>query len=685
MLLNNKMKYIFICLLLMMSGLVPGTPFPFNCMAAEPGGSLADMSLEALMDIEITSVSKKVQKMSETAAAVFVITSEDIARSGVTNIADALSMAPGVHAARIESNKWAVSIRGFNGRFANKLLVLIDGRSVYTPLYSGVFWEVQDMVLADIDRIEVIRGPGAAVWGSNAVNGVINIITKNTRENRGGLVEVNAGNIDNMAAVRYEKQLNDHTAYRIYAKYKDIDNQVYLDTDEEAEDRWNMVRTGFKVNHDPKDDTKFNLQGEYFDSNMGETLMLSEISYAGPPYADISFPSYKTKMRGGHVMFKWQKLLSASSDMHLQLYYDRFEFNPIFIDITVDLTDLTFQHRFAATQNQEIVWGLGYRYTSDDLVSFQLAELAKPSDTYGLFSMFLQDEISLFEDRVKCSIGSHIEKNDFTGWEFQPNAKILWAIDDMRSLWASFSRAVRTPSRAEAGGARIGYAVPNMVAPTMAFAVMEPDFDSESLIAYEVGYRSQVVDNFSIDAAAFLHVLDDLRGSVPGTPYFDMGLGYVVAPVYVGNCLESRVYGFELAADWNPKEKARIQMAYTYLNMDIKYKDPALTSTAIDGGPENEEGKNPKHQLSMQVWIDIMKSLQCNIRGRYVSKLQTFDIDDYYQVDLGFTYQVTPNLDIRVVGQNLLHNHHPEYISEYLTTQTTENMRKGYVGMTYRF
>ncbi|MCK5229802.1 MAG: TonB-dependent receptor, partial [Desulfobulbaceae bacterium] len=407
---------------------------------------MTELSLEELMNIEITSVSKKPEKLADAAAAVFVVTREDIRRSGVTSIPEALRMAPGINVARIDSNKWAVTSRGFNGRFANKLLVLIDGRSVYTPSFSGVHWEVIDIFLEDVDRIEVIRGPGATLWGANAVNGVINIITKHAADTQGGLIAMGAGTEERgFGGVRYGTDMGETTYGRFYAKGFKRDEFVHNTTGDDAGDDWDMLRGGFRLDSLLYDRDSVTVQGDIYQGNMNQTLHLPTVS--GPFFNKIV--EDKAEVEGWNLLTRWQHTLSPTSDFTLQVYYDRTNRDEFVYGEIRDTFDIDLQHQFAAYKRHEVIWGLGYRYTHDDFSDSEILRLDPDSRSDELFSAFVQDKITLMEDCLWLTIGSKFEHNDYTGYEIQPNARLFWAPHTDHKVWASVGRAVRTPSRME--------------------------------------------------------------------------------------------------------------------------------------------------------------------------------------------------------------------------------------------
>src|SRR6266699_2484086 len=404
------------------------------------------MSMEDLMNLQVTSVSKHTQKVADAAAAIVVITQEDIRRSGATSIPEALRLAPGLEVARIDQNKWAIGSRGFNGRFDNKLLVLIDGRSVYTPLFSGVYWNVQDVMLEDVDRIEVIRGPGATLWGANAVDGVINVITKKAKATQSAVVTAGAGTEERAAGgVRYGGKLGDNTYYRAYTKYFDWGPSAYP-SGMTAHDGWDALRGGFRADWTPAGANSLTLQGDTYRSRFDETLTVASLS---APYSN-TFPN-DGKYSGGNILGRWNHT-SEGSSMSLQMYYD----NTTITDHSLfgdhqNIFDIDFQHGFHTGDSQQFVWGFGYRSIRDKNDPSFTVSLQPNQVTLNQFSTFLQDEISLVDNRLQITLGSKFERNEFTGFEIEPNARLLWNLTPNQSIWTAVSRAVRTPALTEEG------------------------------------------------------------------------------------------------------------------------------------------------------------------------------------------------------------------------------------------
>ena len=668
--------------------------FCSTCYAGPPEPpSFVDMGIEELMNVEVTSASKKRQKLSATASAIFVITQKDIRRAGVTCLPEALRLAPGLQVARIDANKWAVGARGFfglNGRFENKLLVLIDGRSVYTPLFSGVFWELQDVPLQDIERIEVIRGPGAALWGANAVNGVINIITKPAYDTQGSLVTGTAGTEENGGMVRHGGRAGDSTYYRLFAKYADRKPAVFADG-EEADDDWTSQRTGFRVDRQLSGRDDVTLRGVVFKTNTGETLTTA---LPAPPF--VRTGDTWNRHRGGNILARWQRALSGSSDLEVQAYYDRTAFNPSFGQSTVDTYDLEGQHRFSLGEIQEIVWGGGYRHHVDRIDGTYAVDLTPGNDHYSNLSTFLQDDITLLPDRLNLILGAKLEQNDFTGLELQPNTRLIWQADARQSVWTAVSQATRTPSRGERNSV-VNFPLqppgtplnPSSLPLRLRYAG-NPDIDSERLTAYEMGYRAQLTESFSWDLALFRNEYDDVRhGVVSGAQPASLPDGTLVldVPIRVNNALHGSTYGFEMAADWRVSSWWRLQASYAFLEMDVRARN-ALD--CID--TETLAARSPLHQWSLRSSMNLGENVEFDLWARYAGKLKaidgsnaTIDIDDFLTLDARLGWKPTRSLEVALVGQNLLDDSHPEFASEIFNTLPTEVQRAALVQFTYTF
>jgi len=641
------------------------------------------MSMEDLMNMQVTSVSKRSQKVADAPAAIFVITQDDIRRSGATSIPEALRLAPGLEVARIDQNKWAIGSRGFNGRFDNKLLVLIDGRSVYTPLFSGVYWNIQDVLLQDIDRIEVIRGPGATLWGANAVDGVINIITKPAASTQSAIVEAGGGTEERGAGgVRYGGKIGDATHYRIYGKYFDWGPSDYI-TGGTAHDGWDAVRGGFRADWTPSGANSLTIQGDIYRSNYNETLTVPTLS---APYSN-TFPNNGT-YSGGNILGRWNHTTEGGS-MSLQMYYD----NTTTVDHQLfedhqNIFDVDFQDGFHVGNHQQFLWGLGYRSILDGNDSSFTVSLQPNQVNLNQFSTFLQDEIGLADNRLRLTLGSKLEHNTFTGFEVEPNARLLWTLTPNQSVWTAISRAVRTPALTEEGlrlnSAVIPPGTPQNPSPFPAVLAVfgSHQFNSEDLLAYEFGYRMQATSNLSLDIATFYNRYSNLRSAEPGTPFPEGGPvpTDIVVPFVAANKMSGGTYGLELFADWKVIPKWRLSGSYSYLQMDIHKNSDSQDPTA-----DIPNGSSPRHQWYLRSSVDLPKHFDEDTTLRFVDHLSGLSLPGYYSLDAHLGWKPVKNLEFSIGGQNLLDNHHLEFLPDFVNTSPTVVKRSVFGSITVTF
>jgi iron complex outermembrane receptor protein len=634
-----------------------------------PAPDLAHLSLEELMNVEVTSVSKRAEKLSGAPAAISVITADELRRSGATSLPEALRLVPGMEVARVDSHNWAVSARGFNDLFANKLLVLMDGRSVYTPLFSGVHWDVQDALLEDIERVEVIRGPGATLWGANAVNGVINIITRSAKDTQGLMLTGGGGTEEQgFAGVRYGGKLGENAYFRVYGKYFNRDDQVLPDGTD-SNDRWNVERGGFRVDWDASTDNHFTLQSDLYSGRLNQTFFLPS---PNPPYAQTNRSN--VDVNGGNLLGRWSRSFSERSDLNLQVYYDRTVRNGPVLNEDRDAIDIDLQHHFLLGERHDLVWGGGYRVSSDELDSTYTATFNPDQRTVQLFSLFAQDEITIVPDRLRLTLGSKFEHNDFTGFEYQPGGRISWTPTDRQTVWASISRAIRTPSQAEDD---IQLRQVTSTPGVQALIQGSREFDSEELLAYEVGYRWRPLDRITLDAAAFYHDYGNLRslepsGVAPGPP--------ATITAVLANRLNGETYGVEFAPSWQITDWWRVQAAYTFLQMQL-HRDAGSRDTTT----EANEGRNPHHQFSLRSSVDLPHDIEFDCTVRYVESLPDFQIPSYVVMDARLAWRPFKNLELAIVGQNLLDDRHPEFQSVLIPTERTEVQQSVYGKVTWRF
>lgn len=639
---------------------------------------LTGLAIEDLMNIEVISTAKQAQPLADAASAIFVITQEDLRRTGVTSVPEALRMVPGMQVARIDANKWAITARGFNGRFAASLLVLIDGRTVYTPTFSGVYWEVQDLLLEDIERIEVIRGPGASLWGANAVNGVINIITKHAADTQGGLVNFTVGTEERaILGLRYGGQIGDNAFYRVYGKYLERDSLVD-ERGEDAGDNWDLQRGGFRFDWDPTSQHILSFQGDVYQGSLDQNLTVPTLT---PPFSQVE--SDNVQVSGGFLQGHWEFIQSPTSQFTVQTYYQREKREELILREERDTFDVEFQHNFSWGERQQIVWGLGYRYTKDDFTNTPLTVFAPTDRDTNLFNVFLQNTIQFLDDQLALTLGTKLEHNDYTGWELQPSVRALWAPHPNHRVWAAVSRAVRTPSRGE-NDARLNVValppVPPLGLPLVLAASGDSSFNSEELIAYELGYRTWPLEDLFLDLAAFYFDYDSLRqiaGVDANLLFLDNTLGgpHLTAPLIINNGATGEHYGFELAVDWRVLNPWRLQLAYSFLRAERR-----LTSSGPGGNSgEIENGFDPRHQVSLRSAFAIRDNLELDVWLRYVDELKGIttvspsglvQIDDYVTFDIRLGWQPRQDLEFSLVGTNLLEDKNLEFVWETNTFPT---------------
>jgi iron complex outermembrane receptor protein len=623
-----------------------------------PPSDLTQVSIENLMNMEVTSVSKKEQKISRTGAAIFLITKEDIRRAGATNIPDLLRMVPGLNVAQINANIWAISSRGFNGEFSNKLLVMLDGRSVYLPTFSGVFWDVLDLPLENIERIEVIRGPGGTTWGANAVNGVINIITKKASATRGGMVVAGGGNLDQgFGTVQYGGRLAKTTDYRIFTKYF---NQYHLPgvAGQNGGDGWHALRGGFRTDSELSPKDNLTVQGDLYSARIGDVV--SSLQSVASPVIQNSFS--EANVTGGYVRADWNHRHSARSDTALQLSFDRYKRNDILREERNTLT-IDLQHHFAWAARQDLVWGLGYRYSSSttngDLFTFFLnpADL----DTH-LFSAFLQDEFTLIPDRLSLTVGTKLEHNHYTGFGVMPSARVAWNLNEDQMVWAAVSRSIRTPSSVDtAMEANVSGFVPPGGPPVLIRIVGNPAFQDEHLVAYEGGYRARILQRLTLDLALYYNSYGNLQTTEPSTSFFEVTPPppHVVLPLVNGNLMHGETHGLEVSANWKVTGRWTLTPGYAFeqihLHLDSTSQDTQSVSTGL--------GSSPRHWARLESHVNLVRSLAWDASANFADRLPALSVPSHTRLDTQLTWRATENLSLSIVGQNLLRDRHLEFFN----------------------
>lgn len=627
------------------------------------------MSLKELTELEVTSVSRKEEKLSDTAAAAYVLTNDDIRRSGATSVVEALRMVPGLQVARSASGEWAVSARGFNDQFANKLLVLMDGRSVYTPIFSGVYWDIQDMLLDNIERIEVIRGPGATMWGANAVNGVINIITKSANETQGTLVQGLAGNDERQGGGRFGGSIGEHVQYRVHGKYRNYD-ALKQPNGRSARDEWDIAQGGARVDLQPTEKDQISLYSDFYDGKKDQIQLFPRIRPTALQEFDSEF-----SVNGGYGMANWKRDWNANSQTQLQTYYN-YDRRVVgrFGELKVSTFDVDFLHAITLDDRNDFTWGVGNRIVSDELESNFYSRFTPTNRTDHLYSGFLQDKYALLSNELFLTVGTKLEENNYTGFEYQPSARLSWLATPNTTFWSSVSRAVRVPNRATENLSLVVAPLPN----NAGFARLTGNSAavSEKLIAYEAGFRTSPSDEISIDVTGFYNDYSNLVTNVAGRPTLDTNspfgpsLSLPLLPLGQG---EGYSYGGEFAVSWQALDDWKLDMAYSYL--DVTLDGSSLVSN---------EGSAPEHQVNLRSHVNLDDEWEFDQLVYFTDKLPSESVESYLKLDMRVGWLPVQGVELSLVGQNLLDNRHEEF-SPFLYSVNEEVGRSVYGSVTLRF
>lgn len=645
---SSPFKLVFLAALF---GLIPPLFAEPQLDLASASSEIIGMNFEDLSKIDVVSVSGKEEKLMETAAAIFVITGEDIRRSGVTTVAEALRLAPGLDVARAGSNTWAISSRGFNNTLANKLLVMVDGRSVYTPLFSGVYWDTLDSIaINDIDRIEVIRGPGAAYWGANAVNGVINIIRKNSSETQGTRLSAGAGSEEKtFGSARYGGAFGESGFYRAWGRYRQRDDSRAQNGDD-AGDEWYTASGGFRADIDPNDENSYLFSTDVYSGREGASTFFTSLT---PPFID---PVHlHTTFNGGNVLGKWTHKLSDQANYKFLLYYDRTrrEIPELWAE-TRDTYNIDFQNEFSLGRIQHLNWGLGYRASADQIHDSFTIDFDPDSHTMQNYTGYLQDEIR-FRPSVITTVGTKVEQNDYTGTEIEPNIRTAWLLNQQNTLWGSISRAVRTPARLDRD---LIYRVFESTAPSILSARGTDGFNSEELVAYELGYRSQPTRKLYFTVATFFNSYDQLRTVETGDRLNQTDpLPHTEQPFYVENKMWGESYGVEIVQQLQATEWCRLQAQYSFLELHLHMKEDGNDYQSV----ANQENADPENQVSLGASFNLPHHFEFDARARYIDNLPSLHVGSYSEGDARIGWRGIRNLNLELVGQNLFAPYHREY------------------------
>ncbi|HEY0046325.1 MAG TPA: TonB-dependent receptor [Flavobacterium sp.] len=591
---------------------------------------LKRLSIEELMNINVTSVSKRAERITTAASAVQVITGEDIHNAGVKTLPEALRLAANLQVAQVNSSQWSISARGFNNVLANKLLVLIDGRTVYTPMYAGVFWDVQNVMLEDVDRIEVVSGPGGTLWGANAVNGVINIITKSSKETQGAFVETAYGNVmPGMVGARYGGKAGKDISYRFYGTGFRIDNSLN-DIGRSANDHWGMSQGGLRADWEVSEKDNVSLIGNI---------------YYGLPNPDGSEEGTEIA-KGDNVILRWRHTFSDRSDFQLQTYYDHTDRHFVNgLEEDLKTYDIEWQNRFQPSQKHTFTFGLGARFMHHDMKNLELFGFWPAEKKLFLYNAFVQYEYQIIPEKLRLTIGSKIEHSTYSKFQHQPNARFAFTPNKVQTYWAAASRAIRNPSR-------IDRDFSFSLAPGVVFLQGSDEFGVESVEAFELGWRYQPLSNVNLSVSTFYNKYEGIRSAEPA-PTVD-GL-----PITLANGVEGNTFGAEIFIQNRISTWLNIRAGYTLVRKELR-----LSPGSADLNEATAESNDPAHQFLFQSNINLSKGFELGTVLRYIDRLPEPRVSGYTGLDLRIGWHLSEHLEINVVGQNLLQPSRTEFIAE---------------------
>jgi len=612
---------------------------------AQKTPDLSSLSVDDLMNVEVTSVSRKGQKLADTAAAVFVITQDDIRRSGATSIPEILRIVPGLDVARVNGNSWAISARGANGQFANKLLVMIDGRSVYTPLFSGVFWDVQDTLLEDIDRIEVIRGPGGTLWGANAVNGIINIITKHSIETQGALLSAGGGAAEgSSAAGRYGGSFGHNGFYRVFGKT--FDRPPSVGGAHPTEDAWAIGRAGFRADWASRGGDNFTVQGDIY---RGTAATLGVVIDPANPFANRSF---LTHVSGQDLQFRWTAIQSSRSDTTLQAFVDDTARSDPGVVLGRRTLDIDFQNHLKLGGRNDAVWGAEYRHSNDRAAGPGLT-LVRDSNITTIASAFVNDEIQVAR-RFHVTLGTKLEYDPVSHLQLQPTLRLLFKASERQTIWAAATSAVRSPAETELYGRIDVGAFPDGTGNVGLVVVYgNPALQPERIESYEVGYRWQVSPTTGFDATAFHNRMRRLLGAETAQPFVDSS-GRTIIPLALENNLHGYAHGAEFLLTNAVTPTWNFALGYSFLQATT-IDDEGLRSSAETG-----RITSPRHQLQLRSSLQLPRQIELDSSAYYVGRIGS-DVRAFLRLDAQLSWHPTTRWELSISGQNLLQERHSEF------------------------
>jgi len=614
--------------------------------APEKTSDLTDISLEELVKVKVTSVQKRPELLRETAAAITVISGEEIVASGATTFPALFRRVPGVHVAQLDASQWALGIRGFTNSVARSQLALMDGRSLYTPLFAGTYWDVQNTFLEDVDRVEVVRGPGGTLWGANAVTGIVNIITKPANDTQGGMIVLGGGNVERgFGRGRYGGRLGGNGAYRVYGTYFNRAAEYHPDSDDY--DDWHMFQGGFRTDWTTLSSGTLTLQGDLYSGRAGRRTT----------FATFTFPYTQTleedaDLSGGNFRARWSRSLDEGREITIQTYYDRTNRREPNFSEDRDTVDLDAQYRMRLGERHDVVVGLGYRVSDGRTTSVPTIEFVPPDKTDNLFSAFAEDTVPLVRDRLRLTLGTKVERNDYSDFEIQPSGRLLFNASPAHAFWAAVTRPVRTPTRLDRDLVLNAAITPGI--PAFVRLLGDPGFETERSLVYEGGYRGQLWSHLSTDVSVFYNSYPNLESFEPGAPFLEMDR--LILPLRAANGTEGHVSGVELGTDVQPLTGWLLRAAYSYLDMQLDRKPDSN-----DIGSSSVEGSSPRHQAYLTSTARARGGITVSGLFRWVAQLPTQHVPAYAELDLNVGWKALEHLELGLAGQNLLHDHHEEF------------------------
>jgi iron complex outermembrane receptor protein len=657
---RTSSSHLLLIFAMILAGLLPARA-QVEMADSTPSNPLKQLTLEQLGNVEITTTSKEPEQVWKTSAAVYVLTGDEIRRSGATSIPEALRLIPGVEVARIDSNQWAIGIRGSETNFSKAVLVLIDGRSVYTPLFAGTYWDVQDVILEDIDRIEVVRGPGATVWGPNSADGVINIITKKASETQGSLVSILGGNVDHVIAeARYGGSIGRDLKYRFYGKGFALgpeDNFNHPNFD-----GWHQERGGFRLDWDPNSRTSYMLESDI---------------YGGSAPAETGSATFDASVSGGDVVGRWQHTFRGGSDVYLEAYFDRTIRTDFLEGETRNTIDIDFLHRLTVANRHRISYGFGLHWSPNRFIApTPVVNVVPQVETDYIHTAFLQDEIHLMNDKLLLTAGAKLQDNNFSGFDIQPTGRILWNPNPHQSFWAAVTRAVTTPSRIEEGFRLFGGQL-SVNPPLFLLVSGNPSFQSESLVGYEGGYRQLLSRNVYLDLDVFHNDYDNLQSfSVPTLVGNDLTIFYE-------NAIAGSSNGIEIGPSWKPRRWWNLSGSYSFVGIDLHASTPG-SDISSTGSVPTYEGSSPAHQIKIRSDLDLGSKFEFDQDYIYVSALPAQKVPAYQTMNARLEWKSGHGVNVSLVGQNLFQPSHFEWGTGDPTESLIGIRRSAYLKVTWR-